>query len=185
MQDNTSEVRNKEIATGFTTDDRRALNLSSTIQGWGADLDPSVRPGVPMDKAPYVGIETLYPDIEPQLSKVEILQSVEHQKRPPVYGTTCPPKGLSGVLRRLAFKSSEGQLAHWLTLLAADRIDMIEHDLADLAKGQLPNLVKEMGLATEWKHNRKKFVMKSLAIGAGAAGLITAGVMLSKKRRDS
>jgi hypothetical protein len=38
-----------------------------------------------------------------QQSDVEILQSIEHIRRPAVFGTSSPPSGLSGMLRRLAF----------------------------------------------------------------------------------
>lgn len=45
----------------------------------------------------------------------------------PVFGTACPPKGLSGALRRHAYaRYSEGWPAHWLILIAADRVDTIE-----------------------------------------------------------
>jgi hypothetical protein len=47
-------------------------------------------------------------------------RSIEHAMLPPVFGTTCPPKGLSGVIRRHAYaKYSEARAAHWLLLLAA------------------------------------------------------------------
>ena len=44
----------------------RRLNNRPKVVGWGADLEPSVRPGVPRDKKPYLGVESLYPAIVSQ-----------------------------------------------------------------------------------------------------------------------
>jgi len=177
-------MENNQGVVGLTTNQREEIDLKGQIHGWGVDLDPAVRPGVPMDKAPFAGVDTLYPEIEPQLSNVEILKSIEHEKMPPVFGTTCPPRGLSGILRRFAFKSSEGQFNHWLTLLLADRVDMVEGVLADLAKGHIPNFYKEMGLSAEWKHNRKAFV-RTLAITGASLGVAAGAIMLYNRRKDS
>jgi len=46
----------------------------------------------------------------------------------PVFGTTNPPRGLSGLLRRAAYKIPEHATSHWFVLLLADRIDAIEHN---------------------------------------------------------
>ena len=62
----------------LTTDERRNIDLSDRIKGWGSDLDPRVRPGVPRDKAPELGSETLYPPIEAQVPRVKIHKSTEH-----------------------------------------------------------------------------------------------------------
>ncbi len=179
--DNFNEVKSEERTFAFTSTQKETLDLSNRINGWGADLDPANRPGVPMDKAPLAGIELLYPNIEMQISDVEVLKSVEHQMMPPVFGTTCPPKGLSGMLRRFAFRSSEGQFTHWLTLMLADRVDMVEHDLSDLLKGKVPNLYKEMGLASEWKYNRQAVIRKA-AIAGGIALLAGSLWMIARKR---
>ncbi len=42
-----------------------------------------------------------------QKRRVEILASIEHNKLPAVFGTSTPPSGLSGMIRRQAFKYSE------------------------------------------------------------------------------
>ena len=45
----------------------------------------------------------------------------------PVFGTAQPLHGLSGAIRRLAYaRFSEGRLAHWLLLVAGDRVDAWE-----------------------------------------------------------
>ncbi|MGI9245815.1 MAG: hypothetical protein ACR2I8_03810, partial [Steroidobacteraceae bacterium] len=50
----------------------------------------------------------------------------------PVFGTAVPPSGLSGAIRRRAFRHSENDLRHWLLLLAADRVNVFEGLVADV-----------------------------------------------------
>jgi hypothetical protein len=96
------------------------------IVGWGADLDRANRPAVPMERTPprLEGVHWIDPP--PQVATVEILQSTEHVRRPPVFGTSAPPHGVSGWIRRRAFRQSENDLRHWLMLLFADRVDVVE-----------------------------------------------------------
>jgi hypothetical protein len=74
---------------------------------------------VPRDKAPQLGVEKLYPPIEPQVPHVKIHKSTEHGKLTPVFGTSCPPSGISGRIRDYAYTFSEGRLARWLMLMFA------------------------------------------------------------------
>ena len=77
---------------GLTTQDRETIDLSGSIPGWGSDLDPNVRPGVPRDKAPEIGGETLYlRNVQQQEPTVRIHKSTEHARLTPVFGTSCPP----------------------------------------------------------------------------------------------
>lgn len=163
------DVLERPVAGGrsLTTEERRRIDLSSRIKGWGADLSPDRRPGVPRDKAPEIGIEHLYPPIPPQRARVRIHKSTEHGRMPPVFGSSCPPRGLSGRLRDLGYNYSEGRLARWMTLLVADRIDVLEGILADLARGRVPNIPKEMGIGAELKHNRARFLAKTGLLAAG------------------
>jgi hypothetical protein len=68
---------------------------------------------------------------EQQPVRVEILHSTERPGLTPVFGTAVPPSGLSGVMRRRAFRHSENDLRHWLMLLAADRVNVVEGLLED------------------------------------------------------
>ena len=96
------------------------------IPGWGADLDRANRPAVPMERRPP-RLEGVHWDEPPrQTSDVEILTSIEYRQGPPVFGTSVPPRGLSGWIRRRAFRRSESDLRHWLMLLFADRVDVVE-----------------------------------------------------------
>src|SRR4051794_1512697 len=135
------------------SEQRRDVDHSAAIAGWGSDLDPSTRPGVPRDKAPDIGAESLYPPIEPQVAPHRIHKSTEHGKLTPVFGTSCPPTGLSGRLRDIAYRYSEGRLVRWMTLMFADRVNMVEGIASDLARMRPPNIVREMGLASEWRYN--------------------------------
>lgn len=54
--------------------------------------------------------------------------------RLPVFGTAQPPRGVSGVMRRLAYRIPEHHAKHWMLLLAADRVDVVGHRLIGAAK---------------------------------------------------
>jgi hypothetical protein len=166
----------------LTTAQRAEIDLSASVPGWGSDLDPARRPGVPRDKAPDIGIESLYPDIEPQRGRSRIHRSTEHGRMPAVFGTSCPPRGLSGRVRDSAYRASEGRLRRWVGLLVADRIDMVESLVRDVARGRPPNLVREMGLRTEWRHNPEGVLRKALVAGFVAT---TAVVLVSRMRARS
>jgi hypothetical protein len=96
--------------------------LRARIPGWGVDLDPADRPSSPkLDlREDRTGAHWDFPDRQPEAFPRE--RSMEHKFLTPVFGTSCPPRGVSGVLRRLAYrKFSEADAAHWLILMAADR----------------------------------------------------------------
>ncbi|MCC2656894.1 MAG: hypothetical protein K0Q76_2002 [Panacagrimonas sp.] len=157
---------------------RQVIDLSHAINGWGSDLDPERRPGVPRDAAPALGAEALYPSMDAQLPTVKIHKSTEHGRLTPVFGSTCPPRGLSGLMRDRAYHYSEGRLARWMLLLLADRVDMVEHLAEDLVRLRPPNLVDEMGLRTEWRHNRGPFVSRIVL----ATAIATVAVALLRRR---
>lgn len=131
---------------------RRESNdeLRARIPGWGADLDPNDRPAVPRERFDpgASGAHWDFPDRQPE--KVPRERSIEHRILPPVFGTSSPPKGLSGVLKRYAYaKYSEGQAAHWLILLASDRVDAMESHLRSFGTLRPDNPVTETGIHSE------------------------------------
>lgn len=104
----------------------------SNIPGWGADLDRARRPAVPMEHTPpprLHGVPLERPAQQPET--VEILHSIERPNLTPVFGTSAPPSGLSGIIRRRAFRRSESDLRHWMLLLMADRVNVVEGLLQD------------------------------------------------------
>jgi hypothetical protein len=132
---------------------RRAVDreaLRARIPGWGADLDPADRPAVPRlryDPAAS-GAHWEFPERQPERWPRE--RSIEHAGLPPVFGTSCPPKGLSGALRKYAYRTySEARAAHWLLLIAADRVDAWESHLASFATGRPDNPITETGVLSE------------------------------------
>ncbi len=150
------------------------------VQGWGADLDPADRPAVPKERTPP-RLDNVHWDAPAvQERTVEILHSNERPGLTPVFGTTVPPSGVSGMMRRAAFRFSENDIRHWLVLLAADRVNVVEGLIDDLAHGHVPNILGEMGAAAEWKYNRKGFVRKA-AITTAVLG--TAIYLMRRKRR--
>lgn len=166
----------------LTTAERRDVDLSSIIPGWGSDLDPAVRPGVPMDKAPDIGVEHLYIDVEPQVPKFKIHKSTEHARMPPVFGTSCPPSGLSGRIRDFAYTLSEGRLSRWVLLMSADRVNVVEDVLSELSRFQIPNIPKEMGFTADLKYNRKGVIKGAALIGVGVLALIAISSARKKSR---
>src|SRR6185312_11388901 len=94
-----------------------------------------------------------------QDATVEILHSNERPNLPAVFGTALPPSGLSGVLRRWAFRFSESNGAHWIILILADRINVVEGLIDDLGKGHVPNVLDEMGMKSDVRYNPQGFVL--------------------------
>jgi hypothetical protein len=128
--------------------------LRARIPGWGADLDARDRPAVPrLQLQPdLTGAHWDLPDQQPEKWPRE--RSIEHARLTPVFGTSCPPKGLSGRIRRLAYaRYSEARAAHWLLLLAADRVDTVESTLQSFLTTHPDNVVTETGVASELTHN--------------------------------
>ena len=92
--------------------------------------------------------------------------SNEHPAISRVFGISIPPSGLSRLIRRYAFKHSEDSYHHWIPLILADRINVVEGVLEDLGRGHLPNIAAERGCKVEWKHNPKGMAIKVATIAA-------------------
>jgi hypothetical protein len=128
--------------------------LRARIPGWGADLDPKDRPSVPREQfdPSRSGAHWDFPERQPEKWPRE--RSIEHAFLTPVFGTSCPPKGLSGIMRKYAYtKFSEGRAAHWLILIAADRVDSVESNLRSFATLRPDNPITETGVLSEFKNH--------------------------------
>jgi hypothetical protein len=137
------------------------LTDTSAIPGWGVDADPRNDPTYPMRHIEGQATRGLiWPRPDQQTSDVEILTSIEHSRLPAVVGTSTPPSGLSGAIRRYAFRRSESDWLHWLMLMGADRIGVVEGIVEDLAGGRVPNIPAEMGIRAEWQYNKKGLAKK-------------------------
>jgi hypothetical protein len=128
--------------------------LRERIPGWGVDLDPKDRPSVPklQFQDDLTGAHWDFPERQPEKWPRE--RSVEHKFLTPLFGTACPPKGLSGVIRRFSYRRySEGRAAHWLLLMLADRVDAWESHLVSLFTLHPDNPVTETGVLSEFSHH--------------------------------
>lgn len=144
--------------TPYTSDARpRAESsdqLRARIPGWGVDLDPRDRPSVPkLQLDPErSGAHWDFPERQPERWPRE--RSIEHGTLPPVFGTSSPPKGLSGVMRTYAYRRfSEARAAHWLLLLAADRVDAVESHLRSFTSLRPDNPLTQTGVRSEVSHH--------------------------------
>jgi hypothetical protein len=128
--------------------------LRARIPGWGADLDPKDRPSVPKERydPSVTGAHWDFPERQRETRPRE--RSIEHKFLTPVFGTSTPPRLLSGAMRKYAYKEfSEARAAHWLILLGADRVDAIEHHLQSLFTGSPDNPVTETGVLSEYSRH--------------------------------
>ena len=133
---------------------RSSDELRAQIPGWGADLDPKDRPSVPRERfdPDATGAHWEFPSRQPEKWPRE--RSIEHKFVTPVFGTSCPPKGLSGVLRKFAYRRySEARAAHWLILLGADRVDALEEHLRSFATLRPDNPLTQTGVRGELSHH--------------------------------
>ena len=129
-----------DIPSAYVRDKRTPApsreELRARIPGWGADLDPADRPSYPKLQYPAdTGAHWDFPERQPGGEGRE--RSIEHAFVTPVFGTAQPLKGVSGAVRRLAYRRfSEGRLAHWLLLIVGDRIDAWGSHLRSFASGR-------------------------------------------------
>jgi hypothetical protein len=151
-------MTNDDIPSAYVKDKRTPPpdreELRARIPGWGADLDPADRPSHP--KLRYsldeTGARWDFPERQPEKWPRE--RSIEHAFLTPVFGTAQPPKGLSGAIRKYAYRRfSEGRAAHWLLLVAADRVNAVEAHLESFATARPDNPITETGVKGEFTHN--------------------------------
>jgi hypothetical protein len=131
-----------------------ADELRARIPGWGVDLDPADRPSYPkLDPRPgLTGAHWSFPERQVEVQPRE--RSIEHRFLTPVFGTAQPMRGLSGRMRKLAYaRWSEARNAHWLTLIAADRVDVVEGALLGLVRGRPDNVLAQTGVSSELTHH--------------------------------
>jgi len=152
------------------------------IPGWGIDADPKNDPTYPMKHRTdeeQKGYTWERPAQQPE--DIEVLRSIERPNVSAVFGTSVPPQGLSGQIRRFAFRYSESSYGHWLPLLVADRVNVVEGILDDLKRGHVPNIFAEKGMKADWKYNQKALV-QTVVVGAL---ITTAVVVLFKNRKNA
>jgi hypothetical protein len=125
--------------------------LRARIPGWGVDRDPQDRPSVPrLQFDPNLtGAHWEFP--ERQIEHWPRERSIEHKFLTPVFGTSCPPHGVSGAIRKFSYRRfSEGRAAHWLLLIAADRIDSLGSSFRSFVTLHPDNPITETGVLSEF-----------------------------------
>ncbi|MEV7397270.1 hypothetical protein [Aeromicrobium sp. NPDC092404] len=128
--------------------------LRQRIPGWGSDLDPKDRPSFPQERLDP-GTTGAHWDVPEQQEGVDRRErSIEHPRVTPAFGTSVPLRGVSGAIRRLAYVSfSEARAAHWLLLLAGDRVDVAESHARALLSGRPTAPGTASGLRSELTHH--------------------------------
>lgn len=125
--------------------------LRERIPGWGADLDPADRPAFPREQR---GLASGAHWQEPEQQRPEggpRERSVEHERLTPVFGTAQPLHGVSGAIRRYAYATySEGQTAHWLLLVAGDRVEAVGAHLRSFVSRRPDEPLTQSGVLGEW-----------------------------------
>jgi hypothetical protein len=180
MTENNLAVRSTVTTSEIVETSATAID-TARIVGWAVDTDGQNDPTYPYRNRSEDDHSGSWQRPPLQQPEVEILQSVEHKQLPAVFGTASPPKWISGSIRRLAFRWSESNWAHWLLLMGADRVNMIEGLVEDVARGKLPNIAKEMGVPAEWKHN-KVGLAKKLTVVAAIGGAGFAMIRLARRK---
>lgn len=152
----------------------------SHIEGWGIDANKQNDPTYPIRHR--VESARLAHDWErpaQQPGSQNILRSNERPHMTSVFGTSAPLSGWSGAIRRCAFRYSESRYRHWLLLLLADRVNMVEGLTEDIRRGKIPHCLNERGFKAELKYNRKEVVTRATV---GAVVVTSLVLLLTKKK---
>ena len=108
------------------------MQQRSDIIGWGIDAPLAFRPGVPRELNPPMPLGNTSLSGPAQQTTGRPAARSPWRPLTPIYATAQQPRGLSGVLRRLAYRIPDYKARRWLLLMAADRVDVIEHNLVPL-----------------------------------------------------
>jgi hypothetical protein len=73
---------------------------------------------------------------------------VNRRHEPPGYPASIEE---DSAIRCYAYTFSEGRTAHWLLLIAGDRVDVLENRIAALLSGRPDNPIAETGVLREFK----------------------------------
>lgn len=92
----------------------------------GVDENPEVRPGVPRESRPHrlPGAHWMEPEQQP--ATPQLVARLGLHRLTPVFSTALPPRGVSGVVRRIAHRIPDHRVSHWVLLMLADRVDVIQ-----------------------------------------------------------
>lgn len=112
-------------------------NMKPAVPGAAVDAPRDRRPGVPMETEPRKVGSAHWSVPEKQKDPGNILKRKGLSELTPVFGTSVPPRGISGAVRRAAYRLPEHYTSHWMLLLLADRIDAVEGAILELVPASL------------------------------------------------
>lgn len=112
-----------DLETINTREGYQSLEPVKRPSYWGVDLDRSRRPGVPMERPPQLMKNAKFPIERQQGPSTAFMHGRTNKSMPPVFGTTHPPHGLSGVIKKWAATMPDHKPAFWLLKLLSDRVD--------------------------------------------------------------
>jgi hypothetical protein len=87
------------------------------------DLEPARRPGVPEERPPRPWPNTRFPPERMRVPPSVPMHGRPNKHMPPVYGTAVPLHGLSGMIRKAAYRYPDHVATHWLLLMFGDRVE--------------------------------------------------------------
>ena len=117
-----------------TSIDSDLTNAATNLEhGRGSDKNPWQRPGVPQEQPPQPLASAHWLEPERQMAETTPLVG-RGLKLTPVFSTAIPPRGVSGAMRRVAYRLPDYKARRWLLLMLADRVDVLEHRPSALLK---------------------------------------------------
>jgi hypothetical protein len=126
-----SEPQQPIVTTPETVQRRSAYQSLQPVtrpEHWGVDRDPARRPGVPMMRTdPQPLPNTRFPPERQPGKPSSPMHGRPNKPMPPVFGTAVPLRGLSGAIRRLAYRYPDHYPRHWLLKMLGDRVDSWGH----------------------------------------------------------
>jgi hypothetical protein len=137
------DVTPDPVVTDAATIQRRsgyqALQRPRRPAHWGVDRDPARRPGVPMMRAdPRPFPNARFPPERQPGEPASPRHGRPNKQLPPVFGTALPLRGLSGLVRKRAYRYADHFPRHWLLMMLGDRVDAWSHRARKLAPVVLP-----------------------------------------------
>ncbi len=90
------------------------------------DTKPVRGPGVPEEREPTPVGHAHWGSPPKQLPRAEVIRDATRHDLTATFGSSPPPRLLSGVVRRAAYRIPDYRVGRWLFLLIADRIDAVE-----------------------------------------------------------
>lgn len=146
--------------------DTRSPETPTESDGDPVDAIPEDRPGVPREAPTDLGAKQPTDEPSSQEGREERLSRATLDRATPVFGTAQPLHGTSGRLRRWAYSVPEHRAHHWMLLMAADRVDLLE----DRVGGAVGQLFGALGLSRVERRLRDDPL--PLLFGAAAGALL-------------